>query len=31
MIGDKQVGIKIIIMAKSRENWAGFYGPRFRK
>ena len=29
-LGNNEVGVRIIIMAQSRQNWAGPFGPRFK-
>lgn len=29
-IGSRNLSIRIIIIAQSKERWAGYFGPRFR-
>ena len=29
ILGNQQQFIRVIIIAQSKEHWAGFYGPRF--
>ena len=28
---DQEITVKILILARSRQKWGGFYGPRFKK